>query len=340
MPNRGQKAWLPAGAHIDYDGAMADPSRCQAVPPDAFAEALELLAGPGQGDPSQARQFAQALAPWDPSRFQFWWARDGAGKPGAAALILERPGRVGLLVMTSPETCALSVAEQAELIAAASANCLAGPVELVQALAGPDEPKTARVLVQAGFDKLATLRQFETEPDPAGGAPANARGRQDPFEWVAYRQEDQDRWVRLIRQTYVETLDCPGLAGMRSGADILAGHRAAGVFRPESWWIARLQGRDVGCLLINDVPGASSKEIVYLGLVRSVRGRGLSAALLARALAWSADQGAQTLRVAVDARNVPAIRAYRRAGLVETSRQEVFLCTGEVPNCFTGMKSL
>jgi GNAT superfamily N-acetyltransferase len=318
---------------------MTDRTRCQPVPPEAFAEALELLGRSGQGDSAQAGRFAEILVRRDPDSFQFWWALNERAAPVGAVLILERPGRVGLVVMTPVQACPLPMARQAELIALASQRCLAGRVQLVQALAGPDEVETVQVLLRAGFDKLATLRQFETDPDSAGGA-ADASGQEDAFEWVAYRKEDEARWIRLIRQTYVQTLDCPGLAGMRSGPDILAGHRAAGLFRPDSWWIARLEGQDVGCLLINDVPDASGKEIVYLGLVPSVRGRGLSAVLLARALGWSARQGAQALRVAVDARNTPAIRAYQRAGLAETSRHQVFLRSGRVPNCFTEMERL
>ena len=82
------------------------------------------------------------------------------------------------------------------------------------------------------------------------------------------------RLEKLVERTYVDSLDCVGLDGMRPIGDVLVGYRATGRYRPEWWLIATHAGQDVGCVLLADHPEQEQCELMYLGMVPEVRGRG------------------------------------------------------------------
>ena len=62
--------------------------------------------------------------------------------------------------------------------------------------------------------------------------------------------------------------------------EVLSGYRTTGVFDPQRWLLVRQDGEDVGCLLLADHPTSSQWELVYMGLVPEVRGRGLGIELV------------------------------------------------------------
>ena len=80
--------------------------------------------------------------------------------------------------------------------------------------------------------------------------------------------------MRLVERTYEGTLDCTALNGVRDIDDVINGYQATGVFRPENWLFVRSGGQDVGVLLLADHPQARHWELMYMGLVPEVRGRG------------------------------------------------------------------
>ena len=128
----------------------------------------------------------------------------------------------------------------------------------------------------------------------------------------------------LLRATYEETLDCPGLAELRSDADILEGHRRGGRYEPALWTVLRVEGRDAGAALLNRTPASDAIELTYLGLAKWARGKGLGSLLLAEAL-WKASQAPErVLTLAVDDRNQPAHRLYRRCGFRTVARRRAF----------------
>jgi ribosomal protein S18 acetylase RimI-like enzyme len=126
-------------------------------------------------------------------------------------------------------------------------------------------------------------------------------------------------------ETYDGTLDCPELAGRRTAEEILAAHRASGVFDPSQWELVELDGYDAGCVLLQRVPGHDALEIAYMGVVPKSRGRGVGADLLRRALAKTRASGCARLKVVVDARNAPARGLYERFGFRAIARREAYL---------------
>ena len=193
-------------------------------------------------------------------------------------------------------------------------------VRIVQALVELDTSEEARWLRLAGLTHLADLlylvsldRTFPS--DPPGGM----------LEFEPYQETEREGLGNLIQRTYLETLDCPQLGGVRDIGDVLDGYRATGSFDPARWLFVRHNGQDVGCLLLAAHPDVPQWELVYLGLVPEARGRGWGIEITRHAqwLARLADQ--PRLVLAVDALNAPAIAMYAAAGFVAWDRRSVYL---------------
>jgi ribosomal protein S18 acetylase RimI-like enzyme len=111
---------------------------------------------------------------------------------------------------------------------------------------------------------------------------------------------------------------------VRSVADVLAGYREQGVYRPEHWYLVAEEGYNLGVLLLAEHPSVGNWELVYMGVVPAARGRGLGE-IIARFAIEAARRGeAQRLVLAVDAANAPAMAMYRRAGFLEWDRRTVY----------------
>jgi ribosomal protein S18 acetylase RimI-like enzyme len=87
----------------------------------------------------------------------------------------------------------------------------------------------------------------------------------------------------------------------------------------------RAAGEDVGVVLLAEHVKPRNWELMYMGLVREVRGRGWGRQI-ARYTQWLA-RGARIERilVAVDASNEPAAAVYRETGFEMWERRAVYL---------------
>jgi ribosomal protein S18 acetylase RimI-like enzyme len=146
-----------------------------------------------------------------------------------------------------------------------------------------------------------------------------------PFELDSFQPDDEARLAAVIDRTYVGTLDCPQLDGLRNTADVITGYRAVGEFRSELWQIARDRTQDIGCLLMNWHPDVCHAEIVYVALIPELRGRGWGSALITKAVELARRAGAERIVLAVDAANQPAIRMYQALGFFEFDRRAVWV---------------
>ena len=182
----------------------------------------------------------------------------------------------------------------------------------------PSDELEEAMFVAGGFRRLAQLDYLE-RPVPRFGTipspelPADVR--------IAPWDGNEDELVKLLERTYEDTLDCPGLAGLRRTTDILAGHLASGTREPNWWHVLRLDGVPSGVLLFNRGSDRHSVELVYLGLARVARGRGLGKTLLTFGLAALDGDAARMVVLAVDRANQPAVRLYRRAGFRHSVRR-------------------
>jgi RimJ/RimL family protein N-acetyltransferase len=176
---------------------------------------------------------------------------------------------------------------------------------------------------------FAETSSVEANADRLGGSAPNAYEGPEVREceglhFVARAGEEPQRLAALLEQTYVDTLDCPGLDGVRPMDEVLEGYRQQGQHRPQDWYIVQDEGVDIGALLLTEHPGVDNWELVYMGLVPAARGRGCGLRIIRFALDVAAQEGAQRLVLAVDAENIPALRAYERAGFIVWDQRIVY----------------
>ncbi|MEX0702679.1 MAG: GNAT family N-acetyltransferase [Planctomycetales bacterium] len=243
-------------------------------------------------------------------------ALSGSRLIGAALFVLQsdRTGHVWPPVVVS-DPGGTSSADVADALLAEVARRLdAEDAWLGQTVLEPDRTADREHLQRAGFGHLADLVLMERPL--ASPLPDIDRARLDATCYEPGRNDD--RFAGLLRRTYVGTLDCPGLDRWRTPEEALASHRLAGEFDPHLWRIHSLAGIDVGLLLATAHPAESAREIVYMGVVPEARGRGHGRAMLIDALRAARDSGCATIRLAVDAANVPARKLYDGMGFVAT----------------------
>jgi ribosomal protein S18 acetylase RimI-like enzyme len=242
---------------------------------------------------------------------------------------------------------ALAAAEQRERVALIEKACEAvaadrsrGPAVLAQTLLETREAEVARAFRLAGFLQLGDLaymrRPMARTPErilEQAGAPKwpegfSVRSIDELGREGASEKQIHDWLVTALDRSYVDTKDCPELCGLRSIEDVLQSHRSVGVLDPSLWWLVKNADGPQGCLLLSAAPEQDAVELVYLGLAPAARGIGLGAKLLHFGLRRLYDHvlapeahaghphvgGSGGVTCAVDTRNTPAMKLYRRAG--------------------------
>ena len=240
--------------------------------------------------------------------------------PGAASLLLLSPPSTKIppdklaLCLKSARMCVLDCGDKLTEVLLDSADRLER---------GWHEP-----LRQAGFCFLTNLIYLFRPVDAAMVEPALPTG----VSWLNYTARDETMFLRALEESYVGTLDCPELTGIRTTAEVLAGHRAAGEFDPALWTLAMRGGEPVGVVLVNPLRNRTATEITYLGVAQTVRGTGVAHALTAHAIVQSRKVSAKTVALAVDVRNTPARRLYARWGFQRLGEREVWIAaSAQVP---------
>jgi len=211
------------------------------------------------------------------------------------------------------------------LVAALRAGVDSAGAWIAQALLDPAAHDDADALDRNGFTYLTDLRFLVHMLDAsARNQPVAGATFPPDLEIVTFEPGVHDeRFARLLEQTYVGTRDCPEVGGRRSGGDALVSHRMSGEFDPSRWKLYRVAGKDAGVLLLNAHPEHSAWEVVYVGVAHDCRGLGLGRRMMIDALAAVRRAGQSTLLLAVDSRNDYASKVYDELGFVETDRKGV-----------------
>lgn len=281
------------------------------VRPQERSEAIRfVVAGEGRGSLSDARAQAfeaMILARGD-SGISLLVARSWR-KLAGAALVMENPGRIGFLFYSPMQAPGVNREIMPALVQTVARQAVEGGLSLVQSLVLPNATDDAGMLLEAGFELLADLVYLRgdacREMVPAA---------EDGVTWRCWGEFDDEELSRVIVSTYEGSLDCPKLAGLRKPAEILASHRASGIFSPSSWWIASYDGRPAGCILVNEAGTGDAMEITYVGVVPAFRGRGLARRMLQKAFGESRQRGFSAITLAVDAGNTYARKVYDELG--------------------------
>jgi mycothiol synthase len=194
-------------------------------------------------------------------------------------------------------------------------------IEMAQVFLSAPSPETVSVLQHVGFRHIAELLYMSCESPTFPLVAPESSG----LDFVAYETSQRSRLRELIEQTYEGTLDCTALNGVRDVEHVINGYRATGVFRPENWLFVRSEGRDVGLLLLADHPHGRHWELVYLGLVPQVRGRGWGRQITRYAQWLARGENVERIVVAVDAANRPAVAIYQATGFELWDKRAVYV---------------
>ncbi len=290
-----------------------------------------------------------AAAPVHGIDLELMWASvdgsDGSERVRQACLAVPGAGRTMMLFASEPPPGgdaggpARGEIERSELFAAAcghfsllrASGAPVNPrhdVRLAQALPEPQELAAAAALTRAGFIKVGELmymrRPFDA-PFPAVSEGWPGGVSVVPLTSLGPPERQDATLLTAMDSSYVDTLDCPELCGLRDSHDVLASHKATGVRDPALWFVAIEAGIACGCMLLSPCTDQRSVELVYLGLAPCLRGRGIATRLLSMGIERTRGLGAAELTCAVDARNTPAIRLYERFGFRSFARRVAFV---------------
>ena len=316
----------PSDSQKVADGLPGSLVAIERVTDETLPVAVERLIGArGPSARDQADRFL-AFAREQQLDLTWFWTQAGPRRPiERAILVVPNPGRTAIL-FASPAGHDHAAPPLGAMIDAACDQVDPARVRLIQALVDPGDQPQMAALAAGGLSELARLCYLErTVPrstPEAGPWPENVElvscGDVPPGTL-------DDEISGVLTASYIDTLDCPGLRGLRAPEDVLAGHRATGLHEPALWTLMRVDGVARGVILLNPAPASNAVELVYLGLDPAVRGRGLARKLLGHGLGLLVGRKERTVTLAVDLRNDPARAIYRDAGFVAVLRRTAFI---------------
>ena len=249
-------------------------------------------------------------------------AYDSTGLAGAS-MAVESPGAAALVLAGGdpPDNRRFAATEAA--LKTVQDAAWERSIVLLEILTPPDADRLGKAVERAGFRYLTQLIYLQRE------CGRNDITHESPSDvtFVLYSPNLEGMFQKTVAQTYAQSLDCPELTGVRSTAEVLAGHRATGDHDPALWSVAMRGGDPVGVLLLGRIARFPAIEIVYMGVAQSARGTGVGDTLLARAIDTATRTSAKQLALAVDRRNAPARRLYARWGFVQAARREAWIAT-------------
>jgi ribosomal protein S18 acetylase RimI-like enzyme len=193
--------------------------------------------------------------------------------------------------------------------------------KMVQCLLAESEASAAPVLLRNGFRHITRLWYMRHDLDHF-----SQDNQQLPvLQLEPYSHCSPQNFERILLATYENSVDCPEITGVRSGSEIIAGHKAQGRHNPNRWWLAYAHQQPVGVLLLTEMPEGPGWDLSYLGLIREARGEGVGRSLVEHALLACRTEGASCLTLSVDGRNQAAIKLYHNRGFHAYDEREVFL---------------
>lgn len=315
----GYRGGMQAFEGSGFEIVRCDPSREQA--------ALELAAGAWPATEKSAyRQAIQHLIDRGNVERVVLVAACREKKLVAAQLAQMLAGRASL-AWPPKFVAADEVERERELIAGIIGRRLIsdlkqGGIHIVQSLIAPGETDSEKWLAIGGFSHAADLLYLAANAEDAPLSPQKLS-----FALEAFQPSAMARLIDVVQRTYVGTLDCPQIDGLRDTADVISGYQSVGDYQPALWFFVRHDGHDVGCLLLNQHSDVQHLEIVYLALTPEVRGRGWGLQLTKQALWLARETSSRRAVLAVDAANEPAVRLYFVAGFEVFDRRAVWLHT-------------
>ncbi len=282
------------------------------------AAIAHLVARSGPPDREHARRFIGYAVDNGLPLDQLWaYETADTGAITAAALVLPSPGRTAMVFASRPQGRTDSDRIGRLLDHACEAAARTGDIDLAQVLLEPSERLENAAFIAGGFRKLGSLsymrRSLRQLPDPPEWPPGVTVTRADAHPPAVL--------AATLEATYQDTLDCPGLFGLRRTEDILLGHRSTGAYDPALWTVLCVDDTPAGVLFLNPSPAQRTVELVYIGVAPMARGRRLGGRLLTYGLASLRGRSETSISLAVDDSNAPALALYRADGFRRIGRR-------------------
>ena len=311
--------FLP-GANSGAAGRKTDAHTCiRPASPEEVPHALGMIIG-SIGQPADAQQladFLQFVRQRNIDLNELWIVENGVAMLWAVLPILS-PGRTMLLFTPTGAPVGDAETGVARLVAELCDRFSRRNIQLAQILLEPGDAATRRIFESQGFQRMAELIYLHANIKRPLPPPPLA----PQFSVFPYSAQTHGLFASAIIASYQNSLDCPGLNGVRDIEDIIAGHKSSGEFDPQHWLVVceRLaNGQHVprGVLLLCKLPRGDTVELVYLGLAPEARGRGLAEWMMRRAFTSTVAMGLSRLSLAVDSGNSPALKLYYRFGMAK-----------------------
>ncbi len=195
---------------------------------------------------------------------------------------------------------------------------------LAQALVDPEAPRhVSRDLDRAGLPYATDLIYLRRSTEPIVELPDSLTR----FHWKSLAEVSEEEFAQALLRTYVGSLDMPELEILRGPENLLEAHRSQQGFDPRRWQIGSLPDDPKASAIVILSPGPSSSwEVSYFGLTPEARGRGLGQVAMAHAFE-TVQPLADSLELAVDVRNTPAVKLYERVGFEAFNRRAVHVAS-------------
>lgn len=252
------------------------------------------------------------------------------------ALAVLGPGKTAMLFLSTP-TCPPGASDdlgshQAQItdITSSVRSALDGlkalapdRVSLAQTLVEPEHTWAHQACIEGGMTFVGNLTYLRkpysppkrsTKPIPAPTWPAGIEVRKIRSIDPDSTNSDRQVLIEALEASYLETLDCPELCGIRDMQDVVDSHQATGEFSPDRWHLIFKDNEPVGCCLLSFMPASQSVELVYIGIAPPARGLGLGKSVLKHAINQLGAINCKEITCAVDDRNLPAIKIYDSLG--------------------------
>jgi ribosomal protein S18 acetylase RimI-like enzyme len=274
--------------------------------------ALQMILGADGklADESQAGEFLRFTASRGVPLSDLWLG-EADGRLLWATLPIVSPGRTMLLLGASARWAKSRPDAVSMVIESVCRDFAQRDVQLAQVLIDPADQPTIDAYVAGGFARMAELLYLQRHIRRAHAPPPLPA----PFAVHPYSDEAHAAFAAAIAVSYEDSLDCPPLNGVRSVEDIIAGHKSAGEFDPNDWFVVTHGDQAVAVLLLSRTIHGEGMELVYLGLSPQVRGFGIGDHLVRMAFARVLERKLSRLTLAVDSQNAPALRLYHRHGM-------------------------
>jgi ribosomal protein S18 acetylase RimI-like enzyme len=281
-----------------------------------------LVAMPGVADDGAARRFLEYADATRVELRHFYAGLNQQQEVVAAVLGVPSPGKTAMVFASRP-TGQEDIAAIAKVLAHAVGELDAQSVNLAQALLELDENMEREVFEHAGFHELAILSYVQRALPTRRSAPTCEF---PPGVTVRpYSPRLRSELAAVLEASYEQTLDCPGLVGLRKTEDILTGHLQSGSHDASLWTLLYEGEQSIGALLLNPAQHQQQIELAYMGLALKARGRGLGRQLLRYGLSLLVGRQERHVLLAVDEANEPAMKLYRGEGFKPIMRRRAMI---------------